>query len=125
MAPNDAPKHNVLNIKKMIRERADHRVSQQYINEVADILEGVLWQMVNWSDNAAEATGNGTLLISHVPYFLIDRHDAIDRAIEKHYERVDVKEERRREREAKKSSQKFHELIDADDKLKKTAEMNQ
>jgi len=113
-----APKRNVINVKKVIQSHAEHRVSQQYINEVSDIVESIIWQMVDWSDNAADVTENGTLLISHVPFYLTDRKNAIDRAIQNYYDKVDNKEERRREREAKNSSKKFKELMDKDDKLR-------
>ena len=113
-----AENRNVLNIGKMVREKSDHRVSKEYVSELVDIVETIVLQSVQWSDNAADVTNNQTLLVSHVPYYLIDRKDAIDRAIQAHYDKIDQKEVRQRERESKKSSAKFREIIDKDDKLK-------
>lgn len=118
----ETEKRNTLNIGKMIREHSDHRVSQAYVNEIVDIVEGIVYKIVEWSDNAADVTENGTLLLPHVPYWLADRHRAIEREIQKHYDKIDEKENKRREREAKKSSSKFRDMIERDDKMREEAE---
>ena len=109
---------HVINVKKTIQDAADHRVSQAFVNEVSEIIETVIIEATQWGDNAADATGNGTLLVSHVPFYLVDHKFALDEAIQRHYDKIDAREAKKREREAKKSSKQFRELIDKENERK-------
>ena len=109
---------NVINIKNFIKELSDHRVSQGYIDEVYDILQTAIVNIVQWSDNAADVTGNGTLLVCHAPYYLVDHKRALDELIEKHYEKIEAKELKRRQRECAKSSKQMKDVINKNNEEK-------